>query len=212
MMPSRATTTCTATYAASVDDFVAAWWPQVDPREALLWLADTELAYEVCRSVLSQGDAAALSHAARETLELGSWTVSDVALVDELSVRVGQVEAPEVEERSFYEIEELDGVEELQAMGSAIRAPEVDHSLTPTSARERLLHGTVGRSTDYAHVLVDEAQDLSPMQWRMVGRRGRYASWTVVGDAAQHQVAAGDPQPERWVDLGQRLGRHSARP
>src|SRR5205085_1836557 len=37
----------------------------------------------------------------------------------------------------------------------------------------------------YAHVLVDEAQDLSPMQWRMVGRRGRHASWTIVGDAAQ---------------------------
>jgi DNA helicase IV len=37
----------------------------------------------------------------------------------------------------------------------------------------------------YAHVLVDEAQDLSPMQWRMVGRRGRGATWTIVGDAAQ---------------------------
>ncbi len=37
----------------------------------------------------------------------------------------------------------------------------------------------------YAHVLVDEAQDLSPMQWRMIGRRGRHASWTIVGDAAQ---------------------------
>src|SRR5690606_24950257 len=28
-------------------------------------------------------------------------------------------------------------------------------------------------------------QDLSPMQWRMVARRGRYASWTVVGDPLQ---------------------------
>jgi DNA helicase IV len=37
----------------------------------------------------------------------------------------------------------------------------------------------------YAHVIVDEAQDLSPMQWRMLGRRGRYASWTIVGDPAQ---------------------------
>jgi hypothetical protein len=34
-------------------------------------------------------------------------------------------------------------------------------------------------------VLVDEAQDVSPMQWRMLGRRGQYASWTIVGDAAQ---------------------------
>jgi DNA helicase IV len=37
----------------------------------------------------------------------------------------------------------------------------------------------------YAHVLVDEAQDVSPMQWRMLGRRGGQASWTIVGDAAQ---------------------------
>lgn len=169
----------------AVDDFVSEWWPQVDPREVLLWLEDTELAYEVCRSVLSQGDAAALAHAARETLRLGTWTVSDAALVDELSVQLGLVEEPEPEERSFYEIEELDGVEELQAMGSAIRAPEMAHDLTPTSARERLLSGTVGGGSDFAHVLVDEAQDLSPMQWRMIGRRGRRASWTVVGDAAQ---------------------------
>ena len=33
--------------------------------------------------------------------------------------------------------------------------------------------------------MIDEAQDLSPMQWRMVGRRGKYASWTVVGDPLQ---------------------------
>jgi DNA helicase IV len=38
---------------------------------------------------------------------------------------------------------------------------------------------------EYAHVVIDEAQDLSPMQWRMVGRRGRYASWTIVGDPVQ---------------------------
>ena len=34
-------------------------------------------------------------------------------------------------------------------------------------------------------MLIDEAQDFSPMQWRMLGRRGRWSSWTVVGDAAQ---------------------------
>ena len=169
----------------AVDEFLAAWWPQVDPREALLWLEDTELAYEVAKSVLSQGDAAALAHATRETLELGTWTVSDVALVDELSVRLGPVEEVVPEERAFFEVEELDGVEELRAMGSAIEAPTVEHHLSPTSARERLLHDTIGRPEEYAHVLVDEAQDLSPMQWRMIGRRGRRASWTVVGDAAQ---------------------------
>jgi DNA helicase IV len=61
----------------------------------------------------------------------------------------------------------------------------------------------------YAHVLVDEAQDLTPMQWRMVGRRGRAASWTIVGDPAQSSW----PQPEEaTVAREQALGdkpRHS---
>ena len=169
----------------AVDSFIEEWWPQVDPREALLWLEDTELAYSVCRSVLSQGDAAALAHATREALEVGTWTVADVALIDELAVRLGPVEQVVPEERSFFEVEELDGVEELRAMGSAITEAPVEHHLSPTSARERLLQGTIGPAEEYAHVLVDEAQDLSPMQWRMIGRRGRRASWTVVGDVAQ---------------------------
>jgi len=41
----------------------------------------------------------------------------------------------------------------------------------------------------YAHVVVDEAQDVSPMQWRMLARRGRGATWTVVGDWAQSSWA-----------------------
>jgi DNA helicase IV len=40
-------------------------------------------------------------------------------------------------------------------------------------------------------VLVDEAQDVSPMQWRMLRRRGASASWTIVGDPAQSS----------WTDL-----------
>jgi DNA helicase IV len=42
-----------------------------------------------------------------------------------------------------------------------------------------------GADRPHGHLIVDEAQDLTPMQWRMVGRRGRTASWTIVGDPAQ---------------------------
>jgi DNA helicase IV len=50
-------------------------------------------------------------------------------------------------------------------------------------------------------VLIDEAQDISPMQWRMLGRRGRWSSWTVVGDAAQAS----------WPDAAEaRLAREDA--
>lgn len=53
---------------------------------------------------------------------------------------------------------------------------------------------------DYAHVVVDESQDVTPMQWRMIGRRGHAASWTIVGDPAQ-SAWIGDPaEPARARD------------
>ena len=57
---------------------------------------------------------------------------------------------------------------------------------------------------DFAHVVVDEAQDLSPMQWRAVVRRGPYASWTVVGDLAQR---ARDTHPRTWQEVAGLIGR-----
>ncbi len=51
--------------------------------------------------------------------------------------------------------------------------------------REPQHNGRPENYEEYSHVVLDEAQDLSPMQWRMLGRRGRYASWTIVGDPVQ---------------------------
>jgi DNA helicase IV len=62
--------------------------------------------------------------------------------------------------------------------------------------------------TEYAHVIVDEAQDLTPMQWRMVGRRGRTATWTIVGDPAQSSWT--DPD-EAALARDEALGARSRR-
>ncbi|MEU7825714.1 UvrD-helicase domain-containing protein [Catellatospora sp. NPDC049133] len=61
---------------------------------------------------------------------------------------------------------------------------------------------------DYAHVILDEAQDLSPMECRMIARRAAYASMTIVGDLGQatHPLAAAS-----WKDLLARLDRREAR-
>ncbi|HEU4332317.1 MAG TPA: ATP-binding domain-containing protein, partial [Lapillicoccus sp.] len=172
-----------------VESFLEAWWPQLDPREVLLWLADEERLGRYAKGILDETETAELLAAMNVALTTGTWSVADVALVDDLAARLGPVQDQPREERGFYEIEELDdigahGVAELGGRARPERA-EPAYTLTPTDARERLLQGRIGRSEEYAHVLVDEAQDLSPMQWRMLGRRGRYASWTVVGDAAQ---------------------------
>ena len=44
---------------------------------------------------------------------------------------------------------------------------------------------TGGRTRTYGHIVVDEAQDLTPMQFRMVARRAPAGSITVLGDLAQ---------------------------
>ena len=84
------------------------------------------------------------------------WSIADVALLDELRVLIGP--PPKRKRRQMIEVEP-------QRSGGAPTRPE--------------------HYDEYSHVVVDESQDLSPMQWRMVGRRGKYASWTVVGDPVQ---------------------------
>jgi DNA helicase IV len=62
---------------------------------------------------------------------------------------------------------------------------------------------------DYAHIIVDESQDVSPMQWRMVGRRGPHATWTIVGDPAQ-AAWADAAESERAMDGAVGTRRRSA--
>ncbi|MGP0032128.1 MAG: HelD family protein [Acidimicrobiales bacterium] len=59
-----------------------------------------------------------------------------------------------------------------------------------------------GRSRTYGHVVVDEAQDLTPMQFRMVARRAPGGSLTVLGDLAQ---ATGPWNYAHWDELLQHL-------
>jgi hypothetical protein len=173
-----------------VDEFMAAWWVQVDPREVLLRLTDTDEVSRLAGGILTHDESAALALSFVDALEQGTWAVADAALIDDLAARLGPVQEAAPEEVGFYDIEELDdlasyGVQDVR-IGVGGRGPrEGGAVITPTDARERLLQGRIEPPTGYAHVLVDEAQDLSPMQWRMLGRRGRTASWTVVGDAAQ---------------------------
>jgi DNA helicase IV len=69
--------------------------------------------------------------------------------------------------------------------------------------RQRAARAAAARPEDYreyAHVVVDEAQDVSPMQWRMLGRRGPLASWTIVGDPAQSAWTGNPVEVDRARD------------
>jgi DNA helicase IV len=162
-------------------DFVRAWWPPLDATDVLRWLADPELLARMGDGVVSQEDRALLSKSwaydgghdgSRGRTGGPDWSVEDVPLLDELRYQLGDV--PERHD---------EGEDPLAHLFD-------EHTREVTTVADRDLAAGPRTSTrteddSYAHVLVDEAQDLSPMQWRMVGRRGRTASWTVVGDPAQ---------------------------
>ena len=68
------------------------------------------------------------------------------------------------------------------ALGNGAKAPWTDADLGLLDEAEAMIHGS-GRT--YGHVVADEAQDLSPMQLRMLGRRCPSGSMTILGDVAQ---------------------------
>jgi hypothetical protein len=61
---------------------------------------------------------------------------------------------------------------------------------------------TRGEPDRYAHVVVDEAQDLSPMQWRMLNRRVQRGSITILGDLAQSMSVW---SPLSWSEVAEHL-------
>ncbi|MGI8701780.1 MAG: HelD family protein [Nocardioidaceae bacterium] len=153
-------------------EFVRAWWPVLDTVDVLGWLADKERLARDSARLLSRDEVDDLA----ESLG-GELTVEDVPLLDELRYLLG--DAPELSDDE--EDDPLAGLEdetfaELSTSDRRMSGPAAARSSRPTGSVD---------DDGYAHVLVDEAQDLSPMQWRMLGRRGMHATWTIVGDAAQ---------------------------
>ncbi|WP_171171087.1 UvrD-helicase domain-containing protein [Streptomyces sp. I05A-00742] len=152
--------------------FLAAWWPELTPRQVLGMLGDERRLSRWARRVLNPREVRRLARSLGrlDAAGRGPLSVHDVALLDELETLLGAPARPR-KPRELDPLDQLTGLEELMPERAETR-------------RERAERLALERR-DYAHVIVDEAQDLTPMQWRMVGRRGRHATWTVVGDAAQ---------------------------
>jgi len=105
-----------------------------------------------------------------------SLSASDTAIFDELAALLGTPPEPEPDPDEDWD--------ELADLDARARATQV----TTFADRNRSTRPSLLADADlrtYAHVVVDEAQDVTPMQWRMLGRRARGATWTVVGDWAQ---------------------------
>lgn len=147
--------------------FLQAWWPDLTATDVLRRLASPRIVARIGEGILDGAEQATL--AASYAFE--DWSVADVALLDELVAMIGPIEPDEPDEPLLFL---PDGTELTEVVTTADWLRDVHEPDPQTDA-----HDT------FAHLLVDEAQDISPMQWRMLRRRGTQASWTIVGDPAQ---------------------------
>ncbi|MEU6158720.1 ATP-dependent DNA helicase [Streptomyces sp. NPDC047130] len=203
----------------AVWDVIDELWPVLTPQQLVArLLADPD-------GHLSPEDADAV----RRPVTTG-WTVADVPLLDEAAELLGEDDRAERDRAArdrqariayaqgvldvayasrTYEFEDKDD-EDAEVLGAqdvidaerfAERHEEADHR----SAAER---AAADRTWAFGHIIVDEAQELSPMAWRLLMRRSPTRSMTLVGDPAQTAEAGGvgswagilEPYVEdRWV-------------
>jgi DNA helicase IV len=182
------------------------FWPVLTPRQVLRDLLGDADRLESATPGLTAGERALLlrPHDAR-------WAPADIPLLDELVELLGvddTLKAREAARQRREAIDYAEGVLEIvqgsrsldfeddaeEEVLSAIDVVDASsfverHEVLDTrTAAER---AAADRSWVFGHVIVDEAQELSPMAWRLLMRRCPSRSMTVVGDVAQTSELAG---------------------
>ena len=183
---------------------------EVKRRLNLAWLPYTPQGF--LRILLSRPDRlrAAAPPALTRQLELlvrakdSAWTVEDVPLLDEVAELLGEDAAPaEARAREAADRREADVdyarrvIENIDTSG-IVRAEDLADQVSQVrDGRTLAERASAERSWTYGHVVVDEAQEHSPMSWRALMRRAPTKSFTVVGDVAQTSSAGGTSS---WSD------------
>jgi DNA helicase IV len=187
-------------------------WPEFTPQEllALLYAQPQRLELTDDERAVIRRD------------QPGAWTPADVPLLDELAELLGPVEATERAARRQRAREAAEQAEALDVAAELVGSlAENDALIVPALEVETFVQWVASRNTRiapvgslaeralsdrtwaYGHVVVDEAQELSAMAWRMVLRRCPGRSMTIVGDLAQTGAAAG---ADSWAQVLDPLG------
>ncbi|WP_084816275.1 UvrD-helicase domain-containing protein [Frondihabitans sp. Leaf304] len=140
-------------------------------------------------------------------------TISDVPLLDEAAELLGEFDAVvDAEKRARKQQQKRDienaerAIENMQVEGM-VTASDIAGNFAERAASMTTAERAGGdRTWAFGHVVVDEAQELSPMQWRLLARRCPLRSFTVVGDIAQASSPASADSWERALQslLGRR--------
>jgi DNA helicase IV len=173
--------------APQVTEALDRMWPRLSPHEFLHdLLGARSLLAAAAEGVLAAADIERLHRPRSRSLDEVPWTVADTALIDEARTMLGPRRGTARSARG------------RQARVEEAAAPEGGFWPTGLAANPLPTSTTVSQDEEihaYGHIVVDEVQDLSPMQLRMLARRSLSGSMTVVGDIAQ---ATGPWAPADW--------------
>ncbi|MBB2924359.1 DNA polymerase III delta prime subunit [Cellulomonas cellasea] len=182
-------------------------WPLLEPTDVVgdLWSVPAYL--RLCAPWLTADEVAAL-----QRTDPRAWTVADLPLLDAARRRLGDPEASRRRARHeatvAAERERMADVvahlietddSELHLM-SMLRGQDLQDALVdPTTPRAADPDGLAG---PFAHVVVDEAQELTDAEWQMLLARCPSRSLTIVGDRAQARHGFAGSWPERLARVG----------
>nr|WP_245803052.1 UvrD-helicase domain-containing protein [Corynebacterium phocae] len=193
---------------AVVEALIDELWPKLSPMHVLAELLSSKDAIAAAAADYD-GETQSALYRTNGT----DWSTSDTALLDELAVLVGMPD-PETEKTEAdrqWRQELADAEEALDILSSSestdndddmfdaeiLSAHDIIDAETLAHRQEvRDIRTTAQRAREdytwaYGHIIIDEAQELSPMEWRMVFRRSPSRWMTLVGDTAQTGAPAG---------------------
>ena len=171
-------------------------WPLLTPAAVVGGLLrDKDVLAAAAEGVLDKDEAALLPAGRSDAV-----TAADVALLDEADAQLGpqtvaRKAAPSAARAELLRELEQQALYDAGDVGHLALDPDLKEDVLDV-VRERFAQdfpepAEPGETLPFGHVVVDEAQDLSPMQWRMLGRRCPSGSMTIVGDLQQALAGSG---------------------
>lgn len=182
-------------------------WPLIEPTDLVADLWSVPAYLRLCAPSLTPDEVALL-----QRTDPTAWTVADLPLLDAARARLGDATASR-RRRAAAAREAADRATMAEVVDHLVASDDSELQVMTMLRVDDLRDALVDRAPlpqapvdafagPFAHVVVDEAQELTDAEWLMLARRCPSRSMTVVGDRAQARRGFAEPWQERLERVG----------